>query len=531
MLKRITASSYIVLISLASAFSLFFAQYNNLYIQITSAVFTFCFNVFLLNIFLLCFSKFKRTIKYLTAFLTIASVILLYTQIARGFVLTPSVLYAILVTNKEEMRALFSIIDIVITLGLIFATCLPLIKKQNLEFKFNYKFTLICFAIALILSICLTPRQINAKAADCINRKKKTHKFYYLTNFENSVPFSFFNSFAKFAFKLLQTKNNEPIVVNYTKQSQDNDLIVVYLIGETLRHDRLQINSYNKNTTPFLLLAEKSGRLINFKQASKSCDILTSLSTPCMLSGNQDGTQFDLFKIFNMAGFKSFFYSVHSVRNVKPIMHSIYTHADYKFNAFYNDIEIPTKISEIAKSNQHQKKFITIQMLGSHNIGVENLLEKEYKERIFTPYCQSLEISDCFKHEGEEKMQNSYNNTVVFTDIVIGKIFDALKDKNAILFFSSDHGQFLGEEGKFGHGIVNPDGTKPEKQYDVPIFVWMSDKYKANHLPLYKSISHTALTQKSSNHLELYNSIIACNDINVKNLDTAKNYCSNKLEK
>jgi KDO II ethanolaminephosphotransferase len=459
-------------------------------------------------------------------FFTITSVTLIYIQVARGFVLTPSVLHAVFITNIEEVRAVVSILDILIIIGLIYLTCAPLIKKQSLEFKFNYKLAFICFAVSLILSLCVTPSQINSKVAEVISRKKKTYKFYYLTNFENSVPFSFFNSFTKVVFNLTQTKNNQAISVNYANNSNDKDLIIIYLIGETLRHDRLQINAYSKNTSPFLLLKEKSGRLINFKQASKSCDVLTSLSTPCMLSGNQQGTEFDLFKIFNMAGFKSFFYSVHSVRNVKPIMHSIYTNADYKFNAFYNDIEIPSAIIEITKQHPHQKKFITMQMLGSHNIGVENLLEKEYKDRIFAPYCKSREVSDCFKHEGEEAMQNSYNNTVVFTDIVIGKIFDALKDKNAILFFSSDHGQFLGEEGKFGHGIVNPDGTKPEKQYEVPIFVWMSDKYKANHLPLYKSISHTALTQKSSNHLELYNSIIACNGINVKNLDTTKNYCN-----
>ncbi len=459
-------------------------------------------------------------------FFTITSVILIYIQVVRGFVLTPSVLYAVFITNIEEVRALVSIIDILIIILLICLTCTPLIKKQSLEFKFNYKLAFICFATSLILSLCLTPSQINSKVPDVINRKKKTYKFYYLTNFENTVPFSFFNSFAKVVFNLMQAKNNQAISLNYANTPKDKDLIIVYLIGETLRHDRLQINAYSKNTSPFLLLEEKSGRLINFKQASKSCDVLTSLSTPCMLSGKQEGTDFDLFKIFNMAGFKSFFYSIHYVRNVKPIMHSIYTNANYKFNAFYNDIEIPSAINEIAKKNPNQRKFIAMQMLGSHNIGVENLLQKEYKDRIFAPYCKSREFSDCFKHEGKETMQNSYNNTVVFTDIVIGKIFDALKDKNAILFFSSDHGQFLGEDGKFGHGIVNPDGTKPQKQYEVPIFVWMSSKYISNHPLIYKSITNVALRQKSSNHLELYNSIIACNGIKVKNLDTTKNYCN-----
>ena len=139
MLRLITANSYILLLSIASAFSLLFAEYSNLYIKITSAIFTFCFNVFLLNIFLLCFSRLKKTIKYLMIFFTITSVTLIYIQVARGFVLTPSVLHAVFITNIEEVRAVVSILDILIIIGLIYLTCAPLIKKQSLEFKFNYK--------------------------------------------------------------------------------------------------------------------------------------------------------------------------------------------------------------------------------------------------------------------------------------------------------------------------------------------------------------------------------------------------------
>ena len=520
-LQNNLANFILLLVSLASGLSLLFTDYNNTYIKLTSVVFTIFCNIFFLNLITLPFCKFKKALKIFLIFLVNISIVLIYASAIRGFSLTPSLLLALFITNVNEVKAIISLADIAICLTLTSLASIAILKAKNITFKFNYKVFTLSFLICLLLSLSLTPKLINKDMPESNERRKKPYRFYYITNFELSSPFAFFSSFAKLGFTLFNTKASTPITLFYSPKTFDNDLVIIYLIGETLRFDRLSINGNKNNTTPNLIKQAKLGKLFNFgKEPSKSCDTMTLLSTPCMLSGSQDGTQYDLFKVFKTAGFESFFYSVHSARNLKPIKASVYKNATHKFNAFYNDLEIPAAIKSIINKNQGKKMFIAMQMLGSHNIGVENILSSKYPDRILKPYCKSPDISHC----ETQVMFNSYDNTVTLTDIMLGDFFEIVKDKNAIVFFSSDHGQILGEDGNFGHGITKPDGTKPSLQYNVPAFIWMSEKYQQLHPQIHKQIL-AASKKGSTNHLQIYQSIIACSGIKPDGLDLKNAFC------
>ena len=66
---------------------------------------------------------------------------------------------------------------------------------------------------------------------------------------------------------------------------------------------------------------------------------------------------------------------------------------------------------------------------------------------------------------------NSYDNTIVSMDLFVDSVISLFKDRNAILFYLSDHGESLGERGNWLHAA----GAK-ETKYPAA-FVWYSEKY------------------------------------------------------
>ena len=51
--------------------------------------------------------------------------------------------------------------------------------------------------------------------------------------------------------------------------------------------------------------------------------------------------------------------------------------------------------------------------------------------------------------EHRQNVINAYDNTIVKTDDFLAKLYAQLKDYDAIVVYVSDHGQLLGEHGRF----------------------------------------------------------------------------------
>lgn len=83
-----------------------------------------------------------------------------------------------------------------------------------------------------------------------------------------------------------------------------------------------------------------------------------------------------------------------------------------------------------------QDTLIILHSYGSH-LHPEDRYADLY--RVFTPVCTSLSAADC----GEKELINSYDNSVVATDAFWAALVERLKDKNALLVITSDHGSRL----------------------------------------------------------------------------------------
>ena len=129
---------------------------------------------------------------------------------------------------------------------------------------------------------------------------------------------------------------------------------------------------------------------------------------------------------------------------------------------------------------------------------------------IFKPGCSTSLInkrdpSTC-SHDG---LINIYDNSIIYTDYFIAQVIEKFKSKNAIIIYASDHGQFLGENGKFMHGNL---GNYTKEQYNIPIIFWVSETFKQKNSKKWQNIvSHKG---HRLSHDYIFHSILDCSSIN-----------------
>jgi len=89
--------------------------------------------------------------------------------------------------------------------------------------------------------------------------------------------------------------------------------------------------------------------------------------------------------------------------------------------------------------------------------------------RRFEPTCDEADVTnDCTR----EQLYNSYDNTILYADYVLGAIIRSLDRSRVpyVFIYVSDHGESLMEEGRLFHGMP-PGVPLPAEQAQVPLIV------------------------------------------------------------
>ena len=261
--------------------------------------------------------------------------------------------------------------------------------------------------------------------------------------------------------------------------------VFVLVIGETLRPDRLQLNGYNRATTPRLA---GTSNLISFTNMISPW-AWTRMSVPVILSRKNATdqryfpTETSLVAAFKEAGFSTSWLSTQSPLGVHDS--SIALHASeadqvqylnpvgYKKEGFYDDILLPA-FERVLQQNE-PKQLIVLHTLGSHF---------SYADRypdtfdLFTPSGKGQLVS---MHDQKSKvlLNNAYDNSVAYTDFFLFNLIKQLEQTQSIssLFYVSDHGEniFDGQCVKSGHG------HNTERDYRVASILWTSDAYNLQY--------------------------------------------------
>lgn len=98
----------------------------------------------------------------------------------------------------------------------------------------------------------------------------------------------------------------------------------------------------------------------------------------------------------------------------------------------------------------------------------------------------------------ERELQNVYDNTILYADFVLSELIECLQTRqNATLLYISDHGESLGEDGLYLHGV--PYAIAPEVQTSVPILLFSHDQ----------ALLRAAKTHKNHSHDYIFHSILS----------------------
>lgn len=78
---------------------------------------------------------------------------------------------------------------------------------------------------------------------------------------------------------------------------------------------------------------------------------------------------------------------------------------------------------------------------------------------------------------------NTYDNTILYIDYIVDKAINLLKSHQdnftTSLVYLSDHGESLGENGVYLHGL--PYAIAPDTQKHVPMLFWLSEDYQKRY--------------------------------------------------
>ena len=260
-------------------------------------------------------------------------------------------------------------------------------------------------------------------------------------------------------------------------------VLFVMVVGETARSQNFSLNGYARNTNP--LLSQKD--VVSFPHAT-ACGTSTEVSLPCMFS-SFGRAQYDeekirshesLLHVLARAGFKVLWRDNQS--GCKGVCDGLQTdqldHASIEAlcaegqcldEVLLHDMD---GIARDAAGNL----LVVMHQLGSHGPAYFKRYPAVFKQ--FGPACENEDLRHCSVAE----IVNAYDNSLLYTDFFLSQVIDFLgrsqQKYDTAMLYMSDHGESLGENGLYLHGM--PYAIAPAVQKRVPLVMWLSPGFRSS---------------------------------------------------
>lgn len=260
--------------------------------------------------------------------------------------------------------------------------------------------------------------------------------------------------------------------------------LTIVVLGETSRAENFSLGGYDRETNPRL----KQDDVVYFPKTT-SCGTATAVSVPCMFS-NMPRAHYDeelahhqegVLDILQRAGVQVLWNDNDGGCKgaCDRVPHQNVTNLNLSGECIdgecYDDVLFHNLDSYI--DNLQQDGIIVLHTIGSHGPTYYNRYPAEFKK--FTPTCDTNEIQSCT----QQQLTNTYDNTILYVDYVVDKTIKLLQSKQdrftTSLVYLSDHGESLGEDGVYLHGL--PYSIAPDTQKHVPMLLWLSPDYQQRY--------------------------------------------------
>ncbi len=269
-----------------------------------------------------------------------------------------------------------------------------------------------------------------------------------------------------------QDEQAEEIKLPDGKIADNEKAVVVLVIGESARKANFQLYGYQRETNPLLSKQEE----LKVYQAT-SCATYTTAGAKAILEPIDSG---DLYELLPNYAFRTGVDVSWRTSNWgEPPIHIDEYLVDDELAVKYPDENkkydgiLFAGLRQRIESSKKDKVLIVLHTSTSHGPKYADKYPKEFE--VYKPVAKNVE-------EGEKNIDmliNAYDNTIRYTDFLLDSLINTLRSmeewKSAMIFIS-DHGESLGENKMFMHGL--PMKLAPKVQYEIPFLVWTSENFR-----------------------------------------------------
>ena len=472
-------------------------------------VFSLAFTLFLVIVLLFLLFLYKKNTKVFLLLITTISAFCAYFMDSYGVVIDNNMIINAMQTNSKES---FDLLSIKLALYLIFLAVLPILSLLKVKIEpISLKKRVV--SIFLVLVLLIANLAIFNKNYTSFFREHKILRFYTNpTYWIYSTFYILFNNNKEI--KEIKKIANDVNIKEEKKDKEERELII-FVVGETARADRFSLNGYSKKTNPLL---EQEKNIINFTNAY-SCGTSTAYSLPCMFSFFSQND----YSYYKAASTQNILDVLNKTKNIDILWRD--NNSDSKGVALrvkYEDFKNPKKnpicdiecrdegmlykLDEFIKNSLKKDIFIILHQMGSHGPAYYKRYPKEFEK--FTPICKTNQLEKCTK----EQISNAYDNTILYTDYFLSKVINFLKkydkDYEVSMFYMSDHGESLGENGIYLHGM--PYFLAPKEQTHIPAIIWVGEHSDIN-ISKAKELQNTQIT-----HDNIFSTLLGLFEVKTK---------------
>lgn len=418
-----------------------------------------------------------------------------YYRVMYRVTITPLMLDCILHTNMEEALGVISWSLIVwVGANLLIGIALVIWRWRLKKPKYAWLHALV------VLVIFVGYYHINGRLHQSINQRYPMHIVESMRQYVH----------------LQQLRKQSHLMPKYVVNSSPDSLDVVVVIGESARADHFALNGYNRPTNP--LLSQRTNIVslphIYSEYTHTLASVPVLLTRADSLHPEYQYSETSFAAILRNEGYHTAWISNQDLGDTFASFPAecdtvVWLNAGksvFIFSEWYDENLLPEMGKQLAKENN--KNLLILHTIGSHWY-YNNHVPDMYN------YFQPTTDNRVVTNNRHEAVINSYDNTIRYTDLVLDSIIARMKNRCAIVFYISDHGESLGENGNWLHAA----GAE-ETKYPACV-IWYSDVF-AQQYP--EKI--TALYANKNNRYRtdfLFHSVLSAAGISVVDIDSTMN--------
>lgn len=297
--------------------------------------------------------------------------------------------------------------------------------------------------------------------------------------------------------------------------------LIIFVVGEAARADHFSLNGYERLTNPLLGIED----VVSFTNVW-SCGTSTLASVPCMFSNIKNNEYEEgaadvienVTDVLERAGVNTLWRDNNSsskgVANRMQYESFLTPQTNTICDTECRDEGMLVGLDKYIARHPKGDIVIILHQMGSHGPAYYKRYPEEFER--FKPTCRTNELKDC----SLEEINNAYDNTILYTDYFLSRVIHFLKSYDdrfeTAMFYVSDHGESLGENGIYLHGL--PRMIAPDAQRHVPAILWLGKSIR-------EDIDAQTLAAKRNrrySHENIFHTLLGFTEVRSKAYDPEK---------